>query len=249
MSDGDDMGAPRVDGESSSDEDDTGLELATRGLRTVSATYTGYEEVSDEDCKVADEAPPAHEHQCGYCDTPDHLNEKCTDGKPPPKRPGTCEVDGCGDHGECIDAKCSCDTGYYGRACEVQGCMGDECECCASGVYDHAGACCDAMDSHMLPHLDKDGACCYKSALDACGVCGGDGVVVAKDGTCCSVRCPPALLRPAPMRAAALSCICGGCVLTHSGRAAGRWRAPRWSRRVLPRRQDHRQMRRLRRRE
>ena len=53
--------------------------------------------------------------------------------------------------------------------------------CCASGVLDHSGSCCQA-DSV----LDGAGACCPAGSVDACGVCKGDARVVDVQGVCCS---------------------------------------------------------------
>lgn len=42
-------------------------------------------------------------------------------------------------------------------------------------------------DKGLPASLDKDGECCY-DRLDACGVCGGSGVMRDSFGGCCQVR-------------------------------------------------------------
>lgn len=52
-----------------------------------------------------------------------------------------------------------------------------------AGVVSEAGRCCAANPSANAT-LDRAGQCCSE-ALDACGVCGGDGLTMDFTGVCC----------------------------------------------------------------
>jgi hypothetical protein len=103
----------------------------------------------------------------------------------------------CSNHGQCTaDARCVCDDGFRGAACEEQTCRvgwtPQECNCCPSGVLDSTGACCEMGADNVRPLVDKDGQCCSRW-LDACGVCGGQGAGYDSRGVCCKV-CQPAIM-------------------------------------------------------
>lgn len=148
----------------------------------------GMEDVVD-DMFCSTEKPPTA-IPCGTCDEPDDFNPRCNfDGRPA----GCGDGDACSSNGECVDDVCACAPGYFGQLCD-SGCpWGDwdptKCECCPSGVIsgDGKGECC-ASDGFRRPTLDKDGACCAKGWLDECGVCGGEGGAVDRNGDCCPVR-------------------------------------------------------------
>lgn len=104
----------------------------------------------------------------------------------------------CHEHGHCWENQCSCYDGYFGDHCQEAGCpiswSMDQCWCCPSGVLNKRGQCCQPERVHgrnPRPVLDAAGECCAAGFVDACGVCGGAGVYVDRDGTCCPVR--PAL--------------------------------------------------------
>ncbi|KAK3287881.1 hypothetical protein CYMTET_4614 [Cymbomonas tetramitiformis] len=60
-------------------------------------------------------------------------------------------------------------------------CTTDGTECCKSGLVAASGECCAEGEK-----LDRQRACCSSaSGMDVCGVCGGDSVIIALDGTCC----------------------------------------------------------------
>jgi hypothetical protein len=67
---------------------------------------------------------------------------------------------------------CRCNAGWHGQFCEVPdscaGVMTAADKCCASGVLDVHGACCDEGAV-----LDSWGACCAAGQVDKCGKCGG----------------------------------------------------------------------------
>ncbi|KAF6266656.1 hypothetical protein COO60DRAFT_1623446 [Scenedesmus sp. NREL 46B-D3] len=75
-------------------------------------------------------------------------------------------------HGTCTMNGCRCEAGWHGQFCEVpDGCAGvmtRSDRCCASGVLDVHGACCDEGAV-----LDSSGACCAAGQVDKCGRCGG----------------------------------------------------------------------------
>ncbi|KAL0041659.1 hypothetical protein WJX79_011102 [Trebouxia sp. C0005] len=58
--------------------------------------------------------------------------------------------------------------------------------CCTSGVVSDAGTCC-ALNTTAGANvtLDRAGQCCSQG-LDACGVCGGNGLIIDFTGTCCN---------------------------------------------------------------
>ena len=96
----------------------------------------------------------------------------------------------CTGRGTCSQGRCTCEEGFSGTSCEVNGTSAVSCpqgvvdsagECCETGVIDVAGKCCGAD-----MHLDGIGLCC-DAPLDACGVCGGDGKFIDLAGACCSV--------------------------------------------------------------
>lgn len=53
-----------------------------------------------------------------------------------------------------------------------------------AGVVSEAGSCCSATPTANVT-LDRAGQCCSE-ALDACGVCGGDGLTMDFTGACCT---------------------------------------------------------------
>eukprot|EP00854_Cymbomonas_tetramitiformis_P002118 gene2118-2817_t len=60
-------------------------------------------------------------------------------------------------------------------------CATDGTDCCRSGVVAASGECCAEGEK-----LDKQRTCCSSAGgMDVCGVCGGDSVIIALDGTCC----------------------------------------------------------------
>jgi hypothetical protein len=80
---------------------------------------------------------------------------------------------------------CVCPDGWGGPLCNTPAtCTGDGAImdrsgiCCVAGMVDSAGDCC-------IGYIDRVGTCCLTS-LDACGVCGGDALVVGLDGSCCA---------------------------------------------------------------
>lgn len=77
---------------------------------------------------------------------------------------------------------CTCTGTYTGRYCELEdGCKLDYAgKCCAANrLLALDGTCCAV--GHQL---DAAGNCCARG-LDACGVCGGSGVLVDSLGSCC----------------------------------------------------------------
>lgn len=64
-------------------------------------------------------------------------------------------------------------------------------ECCPSGIVDTEGKCCFS-DKGNVPTVDTEGKCCTAGYVDACGVCGGDGKFLDREGTCCKVLHPVA---------------------------------------------------------
>lgn len=112
--------------------------------------------------------------------------------------PACLESDGnetlpCSGNGDCQLDGCSCRAGTAGAFCQVNssicatGVQNSDGHCCFSGVSDAQGRCCEDVLSATASEysLDFDGNCC-SGAVDACGVCSGDGIAIAKDGTCCN---------------------------------------------------------------
>lgn len=116
---------------------------------------------------------------CPFCDDPQQ-NEDCS-------RQGTC-----------ANEKCVCREGWTGVTCAVpSSCfsrvLGVYSQCCASGVLNFSGVCCEQVGD-ARPSLDANGECCA-AAVDACGVCGGKGKYVDNLYACCEVRSGRLLLR------------------------------------------------------
>ena len=112
---------------------------------------------------------------------------------PPCPTPPACSND-CSGNGKCDEdvGACVCDAKFYGPDC-AEGCPpGADCECCPSAVFGMSpnateAVCCGPAHGAARPTVDKDGMCCA-GALDACGVCHGDGFAVDARGRCCTVR-------------------------------------------------------------
>lgn len=109
----------------------------------------------------------------------------------------------CSGRGTCGARACLCETGFAGKYCQINltacasGVQNIHGKCCSSGLSDAFGECCeDAVPSAASGStfvLDSTGTCCEggTSMLDACGVCGGPAVAVAKDGACCTTALSP----------------------------------------------------------
>jgi hypothetical protein len=78
----------------------------------------------------------------------------------------------CFGHGSCTMTGCRCVAGWHGQFCEVPdscaGVMTKLDKCCASGVLDAHGVCCDEGAV-----LDSWGSCCAAGQVDKCGKCRG----------------------------------------------------------------------------
>ena len=141
--------------------------------------FPGYAGAHCEQC-----APGFHLSMHGTCD---RIQDPCQSSATP------CEG-GCSGNGSCVDGRCDCAPGFYGRECATKGCpeewSEEDCAACPSGVIDKAGKCCEA-GGREAPALDGEGECCASGTVDVCGRCNGGGVAVDKYGKCCPVRCRP----------------------------------------------------------
>ena len=150
-------------------------------------------------------APPTT-HECAPCDPND-----CAVHPVPPQP--MCPND-CSGHGKCDKdvGVCVCEPTYYGHDC-ADGCpAGADCECCPSAVFGMSPnsdatepVCCGPAYGATRPTVDKDGVCC-DGALDACGICNGDGFAIDMRGACCTVRLSASLICHATLH----SCMCSG---------------------------------------
>ncbi|KAL3160933.1 disintegrin and metalloproteinase with thrombospondin motifs [Trebouxia sp. C0009 RCD-2024] len=119
----------------------------------------------------------------------------------------------CSNSGVCNAATsaCTCQPGFTGPDCAIStglcnstaglsnssAAAGNSSEiCCSTGAVDSAGGCCDsgvvseagsccATNPAANVTLDRAGQCCSEG-LDACGVCGGDGLTLDFTGVCCN---------------------------------------------------------------
>lgn len=117
--------------------------------------------------------------------------DKCISGNIPVKERSCntmpcdlCLTSVCLGRGTCMDGACSCDDGYSGNQCSVpsscqSGVVSSNLKCCKSGVVDKRGDCCKEG-----AQLDGASECC-DSAVDACGVCGGNSKYIDMQGSCC----------------------------------------------------------------
>lgn len=107
-------------------------------------------------------------------------------------------------------AQCPCEDAFAPIATSLvsAGCPAEwseaECECCPNGVVDSAGECCSSANTVAM--VDMKGKCCAAGYIDACGVCGGDGVYLDRQGTCCKVCHPVATLCTAMCNSSYMSC-------------------------------------------
>ncbi|KAA6429297.1 MAG: type 1 repeat-containing [Trebouxia sp. A1-2] len=121
----------------------------------------------------------------------------------------------CSNNGVCnaTTSACQCQAGYTGPNCAIStglcnttatasnssaagsnsteiccstGIVNSNGTCCTSGVVSDAGTCC-ALNTTAGANvtLDRAGQCCSQG-LDACGVCGGNGLIIDFTGTCCN---------------------------------------------------------------
>lgn len=95
-------------------------------------------------------------------------------------------------------AECPCDSVapgplQYLTSSPAGGCpqewSQEDCECCPSGIVDIDGKCCFSTGKADMITVDAKGACC-SAHVDACGVCGGDGIFLDRESTCCKVLHP-----------------------------------------------------------
>ncbi|WIA29149.1 hypothetical protein OEZ86_011660 [Tetradesmus obliquus] len=135
---------------------------ASRSVHCVSSHGTSTSPVDESRCKSA---PPAKSVTCLQ------LSQSAI------CRPGfvadtAFAAQDCVGHGSCTMNGCQCEAGWHGQFCEVPdscaGVMTKSDKCCASGVLDVQGACCD-----YGAVLDSWGACCAAGRVDKCGKCGG----------------------------------------------------------------------------
>lgn len=87
----------------------------------------------------------------------------------------------------CEDALAPNSTSLMPAGCPKEWSEAD-CECCPSGIVDITGQCCSSDNAVAV--VDKKGECCAAGYVDACGICGGDGVYMDRQGKCCKVFHP-----------------------------------------------------------
>jgi hypothetical protein len=149
--------------------------VACGGVRTRSATCQGTSsgvtrELDLAACMALGMTVPLLEEVCNDC-------THCEQGLPPSQE--------CSGNGACDNTGvCVCDAGYSGLICEASA------ACPAGQVLDATGSCCAGLlneNQECCDSIDASGDCCnLPNVVDACGVCGGDGVVVDAVGTCCA---------------------------------------------------------------
>lgn len=115
-----------------------------------------------------------------------------------------CDGQDCSGNGSCTKGRCECKDGFTGATCSIESSIcatgvqgvtaaGDAYECCADGLVDADGACCDGV-SGGTPELDAKGKCCPSGHVDGCGICNPEGFEndawgqgLDSRGVCCPV--------------------------------------------------------------